>query len=60
MRQMSVALGGTLAGIPGAFLAVPVATVAAAILTYLREQRDRHEAAGPPARHGVMVGNGNR
>jgi predicted PurR-regulated permease PerM len=34
---MSVALGGTLAGIPGAFLAVPVATVCAAVLSYVRE-----------------------
>ena len=57
---MSVALGGTLAGIPGAFLAVPVATVGAAILTYMRERRDRHETAGPSARHGVLVGNGSR
>jgi len=57
---MSVALGGTLAGIPGAFLAVPVATVVAAVLTYMREQRDRPETAGPSARHGVLVGNGGR
>jgi predicted PurR-regulated permease PerM len=56
---MSVALGGTLAGIPGAFLAVPAATVAAAIVTYAREQRDRHESAGPSARHGILVGNGS-
>ncbi|WP_053227879.1 AI-2E family transporter [Solirubrobacter soli] len=34
---MAVALGGTLAGIPGAFLAVPVATVLAAALRYWRE-----------------------
>ncbi len=34
---MSVALGGTVAGIPGAFLAVPVATVCAAALSYARE-----------------------
>src|SRR3954454_23801047 len=52
---MSVALGGTLAGIAGAFLAVPVATVCAAALSYAREQRDRREHSGPPARHGVMV-----
>src|SRR4051812_41174054 len=57
---MSVALGGTLAGIPGAFLAVPVATVSAVAVNYLREQRDRPELAGPAARHGVMVGNGSR
>jgi predicted PurR-regulated permease PerM len=57
---MSVALGGTLAGIPGAFLAVPVATVGAAILTHLREQRDRREAAKPEPRHGVLIRNGSR
>jgi predicted PurR-regulated permease PerM len=34
---MAVALGGTVAGIPGAFLAVPVATVCAAALAYARE-----------------------
>jgi putative heme transporter len=34
---MSVAIGGTLAGVPGAFLAVPVATVCAAALSYARE-----------------------
>ena len=55
---MSVALGGTLAGIAGAFLAVPVATVCAAALNYARERRDRVEASQPPARRGVMVGNG--
>jgi predicted PurR-regulated permease PerM len=55
---MSVALGGTLAGIPGAFLAVPVATVAATVVTYLREQRDRREAVKPEPRHGVLIRNG--
>jgi predicted PurR-regulated permease PerM len=53
---MAVAVGGTLAGIPGAFLAVPVATVAGAILGYQREQRARREAvARRPARRGVVV-----
>jgi predicted PurR-regulated permease PerM len=52
---MSVALGGTLAGIAGAFLAVPVATVCAAALSYAREQRDRRELSQPPARRGVVV-----
>jgi putative heme transporter len=56
---MSVALGGTLAGIPGAFLAVPVATVCAAVLSYAREQRDRRETSQPPARRGVVVTNGS-
>jgi predicted PurR-regulated permease PerM len=58
---IAVALGGTLAGIPGAFLAVPVATVCAAILTFMRERRDDDvEPVGTSARHGVMVGNGVR
>jgi predicted PurR-regulated permease PerM len=57
---IAVALGGTLAGIPGAFLAVPVATVCAAILTYMRERRERVQTAETSARHGVMVGNGAR
>jgi predicted PurR-regulated permease PerM len=56
---MSVALGGTLAGIAGAFLAVPVATVCAAVLSYAREQRDRRETSQPPARRGVVVTNGS-
>jgi predicted PurR-regulated permease PerM len=56
---MAVALGGALAGIPGAFLAVPVATVSAAVLSYAREQRDRREHSQPPARRGVVVGNGD-
>jgi putative heme transporter len=57
---VSVALGGTIAGIPGAFLAVPTATVLAAILNFWREARDRRELAEqPPARHGVVVGNGH-
>jgi len=56
---MAVALGGTLAGIPGAFLAVPVATVCAAVLNYAREQRDRREISQPPARRGVVITNGS-
>ena len=35
---VAVALGGTLAGIAGAFLAVPVATVAATVIAFLRER----------------------
>jgi predicted PurR-regulated permease PerM len=54
---VAVALGGTLAGIAGAFLAVPVATVAATVIAFLREKRDRREAE-VPVRHGVLVGNG--
>ena len=55
---VAVAAGGTLAGIPGAFLAVPVATVVGALIGYQRERRALHEEGAPPARHGVMVGNG--
>ena len=48
---VSVAAGGTLAGISGAFLAVPVATVCGALLGYHRERRGQREdaAAVPPA-----------
>ncbi|MBE2315958.1 AI-2E family transporter [Solirubrobacter sp. CPCC 204708] len=56
---VSVAAGGTLAGIPGAFLAVPVATALSALAGYTRERRAQRElAAALPPRHGVMVGNG--
>ena len=41
---VAVALGGTLAGISGAFLAVPVATVCSAALSYWRERRDQRRA----------------
>jgi predicted PurR-regulated permease PerM len=56
---VAVAAGGTLAGIPGAFLAVPVATVIGALTGYQRERRALREEGAPPARHGVMVGNGS-
>jgi predicted PurR-regulated permease PerM len=55
---VSVAAGGTLAGIPGAFLAVPIATVLGALIGYQRERRALREEGAPPARHGVVVGNG--
>jgi predicted PurR-regulated permease PerM len=55
---VAVAAGGTLAGIPGAFLAVPIATVGAALLGYRRDKDERRERAAPPPRHGVLVGNG--
>ena len=56
---VSVAAGGTLAGIPGAFLAVPVATVGSALVGYQRERRaQRERATAPSSRHGVVVGNG--
>jgi putative heme transporter len=54
---VAVAMGGTLAGIPGAFLAVPIATVCGALVGYVRERRYRREHA-KPKRHGVLVGNG--
>src|SRR4051794_7818795 len=55
---VSVALGGTIAGIAGAFLAVPIATVCGALVGYERERRYRREHA-KPTRHGVLVGNGS-
>ncbi|MDA0161582.1 AI-2E family transporter [Solirubrobacter ginsenosidimutans] len=55
---LAVALGGTLAGISGAFLAVPVATVCSAALSYWRDRRDQVALSRPPARRGVMVSNG--
>ncbi len=55
---MAVAVGGTIAGIPGAFLAVPVATVGSALLGFERERRARVDTVAVPARHGVPVGNG--
>ena len=55
---VSVALGGTIAGIAGAFLAVPIATVCGALVGYQREQRYCREHARP-TRHGVLVGNGS-
>jgi predicted PurR-regulated permease PerM len=56
---VAVATGGTLAGIAGAFLAVPVATAGSAVVGHLRQQRSQREALSAPApRRGVMVGNG--
>jgi predicted PurR-regulated permease PerM len=56
---VSVAAGGTIAGIAGAFLAVPVATVCGALLAFHRQRRgERQEAAAIPARRGVLVRNG--
>src|SRR3954452_8214899 len=49
---VSVAAGGTLAGIPGAFLAVPAATACSALVGYLRERKAQRELAiAPPPRH---------
>jgi predicted PurR-regulated permease PerM len=56
---VAVAVGGTVAGLAGAFLAVPVATVGGALLGYYRERRAlRKDAAAVPARRGVLVENG--
>jgi predicted PurR-regulated permease PerM len=50
---MSVTAGGTLFGVTGAFLAVPVAAAAAELFRYLNEQVDRSvdEAAPPEDAH---------
>ncbi len=46
---MSVTAGGTIWGITGAFLAVPVAAIVAELLRYLNEQIDRSvDPAAPP------------
>jgi predicted PurR-regulated permease PerM len=56
---VAVAAGGTLAGIPGAFLAVPLATVGGALLAYRRDRDAPLErAAESAAGRGVLVGNG--
>jgi predicted PurR-regulated permease PerM len=49
---LALTIGGTLAGVAGAFLAVPVAAVAAAVLQYVRERREAAlpaELVTPPA-----------
>ena len=55
---LSVTLGSGLYGIAGAFLAVPVAAVAAVIFRYLNEQVDRSVAAQGRARAEAAAGNG--
>ncbi len=57
---VAVAAGGTIAGIAGAFLAVPVATICGALLAYQRERRDKLETEAATPRRGVLVGNGAR
>ena len=44
---LAVTAGGSLYGIPGAFLAVPVAAVAAVIIRYIGEQIDAAAVADP-------------
>lgn len=54
----AVAVGTTIAGIPGGFLAVPVATVLGALLAFHRERARKREDASAVPRRGVVVGNG--
>jgi predicted PurR-regulated permease PerM len=42
---LALTAGGVLAGVTGAFLAVPVAAVTAAILDYTRERRETRQTA---------------
>ena len=42
---LALTAGGVLAGVAGAFLAMPVAAVGAAVLGYMRERREHREAA---------------
>ena len=42
---LALTAGGVLAGVAGAFLAVPIAAVTAAILDYTRERREARESA---------------
>jgi putative heme transporter len=42
---LALAAGGVLAGVAGAFLAMPVAAVAAAVLGFMRERREQRQAA---------------
>jgi putative heme transporter len=41
---LALAAGGALAGVAGAFLAMPVAAVSAAVLAYMRERREERES----------------
>jgi putative heme transporter len=45
---LALTAGGTIAGIPGAFLAVPCAAVGAAVFSYAREQRSRQSPVVTP------------
>jgi putative heme transporter len=42
---LALTAGGVLAGVAGAFLAMPVAAVGGAVLAYMRERREEREAA---------------
>jgi predicted PurR-regulated permease PerM len=41
---LALAAGGVLAGVAGAFLAMPVAAVGGAVLTYMRERREERQS----------------
>jgi putative heme transporter len=45
---LALTAGGTIAGIPGAFLSVPLAAVGAAVFSYVREQRSRQSPVVTP------------
>jgi predicted PurR-regulated permease PerM len=45
---LALTAGGTVAGIPGAFLSVPLAAVGAAVFSYAREQRSRQSGVVTP------------
>jgi putative heme transporter len=45
---LALTAGGTIAGIPGAFLSVPLAAVGAAVFSYAREQRSRQSPVVTP------------
>ena len=40
---LALTAGGVLAGVAGAFLAIPIAAVAAAVLGYMRERREERQ-----------------
>lgn len=42
---LALTAGGVLAGVVGAFLAVPIAAVTAAVLAYTRERREARQSA---------------
>jgi putative heme transporter len=42
---LALTAGGVLAGVVGAFLAVPIVAVGSAVLTYMRERREARQAS---------------
>jgi len=45
---IALAIGGITAGIIGVFISVPIVTVAATAVAYMRENREKREAPPPP------------